>query len=127
MVIAKVVEVALVRVVLPVKLLAPEKVLLLAKSVDEAAKIVMSAEPLNDTPLMRRAVWSVVAVEALPEIEPLMVEVKVFEPEKVFEFARRVEEAAVMVILPPALNVVPLMVPSVPVRLLVPIDEVAMI
>ena len=52
----------------------------------------------------------VVTVAALPEIEPLMVEVKVFEPEKVFEFARSVEEAAVMVMFEVPSKLTPLMV-----------------
>ena len=67
------VEVAADSSVLPVKLLVPENVLLLAKSVEEAAVMVMSAEPLKDTPLIARAVWRVVAVPALPETLPVIV------------------------------------------------------
>ncbi len=58
----KVVEVALVSVVLPVKLLVPENVLLpekvleFARSVEDAAVMVISAVPLKETPLMLRAV-----------------------------------------------------------------------
>lgn len=50
----------------PLKELLPEKVLLLASKVEEAAVIVMSEEPLKEVPLMLRAVWRVVAVPALP-------------------------------------------------------------
>src|SRR5260221_388399 len=69
----KVVEVAFTSVTLPVKelvplnVLFPAKVLLLERSVVE--EMVMSAVPLKETPLMRRAVWSCVAVAALPPIE----------------------------------------------------------
>lgn len=55
------------------KVLLPEKVLLLARRVDEAAVIVMSAEPLKAVPLMFLEVSRMVAVPALPEIEPVMV------------------------------------------------------
>ena len=55
------------------KVLLPEKVLLLARSVEEAAVIVMSADPLKEVPLMFRAFWRMVAVPALPLIEPEMV------------------------------------------------------
>ena len=50
-----------------------------------------------------------------------------FEPEKVLLLARRVEEAAEIVIEPPAVRGMVLMVPRVPVRRLVPMEEVAMI
>src|SRR5207253_1866478 len=53
-----------VKALAPENVFAPEKVLLLAKSVVEA--MVMSALPLNEMPLMRRAVANVVAVLALP-------------------------------------------------------------
>ena len=39
------------------------------ESVPAAAVTVISAEPLNDTPLMFLAVWRVVAVPALPVTE----------------------------------------------------------
>ncbi len=55
------------------KVLLPEKVLLLARRVEEAAVIVMSAEPLKAVPLMFLEVWRTVAVPALPVIEPVMV------------------------------------------------------
>ena len=77
--------------------LVPEKMLLLARSVEEAAKIVMSAVPLKETPLMLRPVWSWVAEPALPEIEPVIVWEKVLAPEKVLESAKSVEEAKVQV------------------------------
>ena len=44
---------------------------MLPLSVPAAAVTVMSAEPLKLTPLMLRAVCSVVAVAALPVVEPL--------------------------------------------------------
>lgn len=47
------------------------------------------------------------------------------EPEKVLLFAKRVEDAAVTVMEPPALNVVPLMVPRSPESSEVPILVVA--
>lgn len=55
------------------KVLLPEKVLLLARSVEEAAVMVMSAEPLKAVPLMFLEVCRMVAVPALPEIEPEIV------------------------------------------------------
>ena len=54
------------------KVLSWLKVLVLARSVEEAAKTVMSAVPLKATPLMLRDVWSAVAVEALPVSEPII-------------------------------------------------------
>lgn len=53
-------------VIRDVKVLFPVKLLLLARSVDDAAVMVISAEPLNDTPLMRRGVARTVAELALP-------------------------------------------------------------
>jgi hypothetical protein len=78
--------------------------------VDEAAVMVMLEVPLNEVPLMVRAFWRAVAVPALPEIEPEMVFEKVLVPLKVLLLARRVEEAAVIVIFPVPSNEVPLMV-----------------
>ncbi len=57
------------------KVLLPEKVLLLARSVEEAAVIVISAEPLKAVPLMFLEVWRMVAVPALPVTEPVIVPV----------------------------------------------------
>ena len=51
-----------------------------------------------------------VTVPALPLIDPVMVEEKVLEPLKVLSLARRVEEAAVMVMLPVPSKETPLMV-----------------
>ena len=48
------------------KLLVPEKVLLLERSVDDAALMVMLPEPSNETVLMVTALASLVAVAALP-------------------------------------------------------------
>ena len=83
-----------------------ENLLLSERSVVEAT--VMLAVPSNETPLMVRAVCSAVAVPALPEIEPVMSEVKVFAPENLLASARRVVEATV--IEPPRDTDAPLMV-----------------
>jgi hypothetical protein len=61
------------RVVRPVKMLAPLKVLLLARSVEEAAVTVMFCEPSKATPLIFLGVWRTVAEPALPLTEPEMV------------------------------------------------------
>lgn len=53
---------------------------------------------------------------ALPETEPAIVCANMFAPENVLLLARRVEEAEVIVIEPPALKFVPLMVPRFPFR-----------
>ena len=50
---------------------------------------------------------------------------KMLRPVQVLLFRRRVDDAAVTVIDPPTLKDEPLMVPRVPVRRLVPMDEVA--
>ena len=73
--------------------MVPTNALLSARSVDDAAVMVMLPDPLNDTPLMRRPVWRTVAVPALPEMEPVMRLLKVSLPEKVLLSARRVEDA----------------------------------
>jgi hypothetical protein len=62
------------------KVLVPLQVLVSARRVEEAAKIEMSVEPLNATPLIVREVWRVVAVFALPPIERVVVETKVLAP-----------------------------------------------
>ena len=49
----------------PEKMLVPVKELLLARSVEEAAVTVMSAEPLKEVPLMLRAVARMVAAPAV--------------------------------------------------------------
>ena len=69
----KLVEVAEVEVLLVMlsKMLAPEKVLLLASRVEEAAVMVMLAVPSKEVPLIVRAVWRAVAVEALPVRAPV--------------------------------------------------------
>ena len=94
----------------PLKVLSPLKVFTFASSVEEAANSVMSVVPLNDTPLIRRAFWSAVAVPALPLMEPVIRDEKVFDPLKVFAFASSVEEAAVMVMFAVPSKVTPLMV-----------------
>ena len=55
-------------VIVEEKVLDPEKVLESARSVEEAAVIVMFPVPSKETPLMFLAVWRAVAVEALPVI-----------------------------------------------------------
>ncbi len=121
LVMAKEVVVALVRVVVPnivvpEKVLVPVKVLLLARSVEDAAVMVMFVVPSKEVPLMVRGVWSAVAVPALPELEPVIVEENVLLPEKVLASARSVDDAAVIMMDDPALSVVPLMVPRAPTR-----------
>ena len=74
-----------VKLFVPLKVLEPEKVFELARSVEEAAVMVMSAEPLKDVPLIERAVWKIVAVAALPVMERLiavevLIEASVFTP-----------------------------------------------
>jgi hypothetical protein len=64
---------SVVKELVPLKTLLPLKVLLFARSVEEAAKIVMSPVPLKETPLMRRPVWSAVAVPAFPPMESVEV------------------------------------------------------
>jgi hypothetical protein len=77
-------------------LLVPEKRLASPRSVEEAALMVMAAEPSKLTPLIARVVASLVAVPALPEIEPVIREEKVLEPEKVLASPRSVVDAIVM-------------------------------
>ena len=60
-----------------VKLLRPVQELLLASNVEDAALIVIFDDPSKETPLIVRAFCSVVAVFALPLIEPAMMLVKV--------------------------------------------------
>ena len=79
------------------KVWRPVQLLVSASSVEDAALMVMLDEPLNETPLMVRAVWRIVAVPALPETDPVMVDEKMLDPEKVLLLARSVEEAALMV------------------------------
>ena len=67
------------------KLLVPEKVLLLERSVDDAALMVMLPEPSNETVLMVTALASLVAVAALPVTlidiaEEVAIDAKVFAP-----------------------------------------------
>ena len=62
------------------KMLAPVKALSFASKVEEAALMVMSAEPLKATPLMFLEVWRIVAVPALPETEPVTLPVKLPTP-----------------------------------------------
>ena len=66
-----------------------------------------------------------VTVPALPLTLPVMVLLKVLLPEKVLLLARSVDDAAFTVREPPAVKGLPLIVPRVPVRRLVPMDEVA--
>ena len=66
-----VLRVMLSKMLAPVKVLAPEKVLLLASTVEEAAVIVMLVVPSKVVPLMVRPVCKAVAVEALPVTAPV--------------------------------------------------------
>ena len=65
---------------------------------EEAAKMVMSCEPLKATPLMFLVVWRIVAVPALPETEPVMVLSKVLLPVKWLVSPKSVEEAVLSVL-----------------------------
>ena len=91
-VIAKDEEVAEAKVFLPVKVLLSER------SVEDAALIVIFDEPLNETPLIVRAVWSAVAVPAFPLTDPVMSDEKTSLPLKVLLSLSNVEDAALMVI-----------------------------
>ena len=93
------------------KRLLPENVLLSPRSVVDATTIF--AVPLNETPLMVRAVWRAVAVPALPETDPEIVLLKVSVPENVLLSPSNVVEATVMV--PPREKETPLIVPRMPV------------
>jgi hypothetical protein len=64
------------------------------RRVEEAAVMVIGAEPSKFTPLMARVVASLVAVPAFPEIEPVIAWVKVLLPVNEFESPRSVEDAA---------------------------------
>ena len=75
------------------KVLVPLQVFEFASKVVEA--IVMSAEPLKETPLISRAFWSVVAVPALPPILRVLVETKDGVPAEPVAFARIVFAPAV--------------------------------
>ena len=74
-------------------ILFPLNVLLSARSVEEAAVMVMFDPPLNDTPLIVRGVWRRDAVPAFPEIEPVMRDEKTLFPVKVLLSARIVVDA----------------------------------
>ena len=98
------------------KIFVPLHVLLFTSSVEDAALTVMSEVPLNDTPLMRRALCSASAVPAFPETEPLMVCENVLAPPKVLLSVRSVDDAELSEIELPILKLMPLIVPSAPVR-----------
>ena len=91
----------------------PENVFAFARSVEEAAVIVIAAEPSKLVPLIARGVARVVAVPALPVMLPVIVLEKVLFPLKVLASARSVEEAAVTVIFAEPLNATPLIVREV--------------
>ena len=134
---SRLVEVAFVAVNEP-NAFSPLHVLEFARSVVEAT--VIFAVPSNDTPFMVRAVSSAVAVDAFPTSAPFTVVnhavvpdnnvvvalLNVFNPVHVFTLERSVDDAAVMVILSPRFNVVPLIVPNEPVILSAPTEVVAM-
>ena len=81
-----------VLLVMLLKMLAPVKVLLSARRVEEAALMVISPVPSKETPLMRRAVCNAVAVEALPVKLPKIPPEAVKTP-VIVEEAEMVEEA----------------------------------
>ena len=103
-------------VIVAEKMLAPLHVLLLTRSVEDAAVTVMSEVPLNETPLIKREFWRAVAVPALPETEPVTVCEKVFAPPKVLLSLRSDDDAALTEMEVPILKLVPLTVPSEPSR-----------
>ena len=72
---------ALVNEVTPVNVSAPVNRLLSPNSEDDAAVMVILLVPSKATPLMVRAVASLVAVAALPEMEPVSGLEKVTVPE----------------------------------------------
>ena len=67
------------------KVFVPEKVLLFARSVEDAAVTVTLAVPSKVTPFIVRPVWSAVAVEALPVSEPVRPPLKAMLVEVAFE------------------------------------------
>jgi hypothetical protein len=93
----KLVEVAEVEVerVMSLKMFEPLNKLLFARRVELAAVIVISCEPLNAVPLILREVWRMVAVLALPEIEPVIVAATLSAPTLAAAAKRLVEEAVV--------------------------------
>lgn len=66
-----------------------------AKMVEDAAVMTMLPVPSKETPLIVRAVWSLVAVPALPEMEPVIKFVNVSFPEKPLLSESKVDDAAV--------------------------------
>lgn len=85
------------------KMLAPEKRLSLERRVEEAAPMVISAEPLKETPLMFLAVSRTVAEPALPETVPVKLPVPLVKNKLVDEAVvekRLVVVAEVVVELP---------------------------
>ncbi len=72
-----------------------------------AARLVSNL--VSKSPLKVVVYTPLVTVPALPEIEPVMVFPKVLLPEKVLSLARRVDDAAVMVMSAEPLKAVPLM------------------
>jgi len=128
------------RVRRPEKMFVPEKVLLFARSVLEAALIVIVLPALKRVPLMVPS-DEVATTEPLPLVARMVLErpviaselevaaarvvlpVKLLVPEKVLLLAKSVVEATVTE--PPTESVCPLMVPRVPVKRLVPKVEVA--
>ena len=64
-------------VIVLLKMFVPLQVLLFASRVEEAALIVIAALPSKETLLMLTGVANLVAVPALPEIEPVIKLLKV--------------------------------------------------
>jgi len=93
-------------------------------NVPAAAVTVMSPEPLKATPLMFLEVWRVVAVSALPEIEPVMVLVDVRLVKMPLVEKKLVEVAWVVVALVAIRSVTPLRVVRL-FRVVVPAKDVS--
>src|SRR3989344_2593733 len=94
--------------------LAPEKVLSLARSVEEAAVMVMSAVPLKEAPLMVRAVSSAVAVAALPPMERVLVAAKARAEPSLFEYKRLFPVHELVFVPPFAIATMPVTLLAVP-------------
>ena len=101
-----------VLLVMLLKMLAPEKRLSLERRVEEAAPIVISAEPLKETPLMFLAVCKTVAEPALPETVPVKLPVPLVK-KRLVELAvveKRLVVVALVVVELPVMSKLPTIV-----------------
>jgi len=98
--------------VMLLKILAPEKRLSLERRVEEAAPMVMSAEPLKETPLMFLAVCKTVAEPALPETVPVKLPVPLVKNKLVEEAVveKKLVVVALVVVELPVMSKLPTMV-----------------